>query len=132
MLSSNLLLINPQCNAVMQWVGLVRIEESCPSFPPPPSPFAFFLPLFVPFKCRWSKKERENRGKDERTLINPLQPKEALLIHHNFYHKFCIILVLRICCIPQLLVLNPLLSSPGPSCSKGGKCYPTDKSLTSG
>ena len=94
--SLNLLLINPQCNAVVQWVVLVRIEESCPSPPP-------FLPSTSPHLCPLNvdgPKERENRGKDERTLINPLQPKEALLIHHNFYHKFCIILVLRICCIP--------------------------------
>ena len=54
--SLNLLLINPQCNAVVQWVGLVRIEESCPS---PPPFFAFSLPLFVLLKRRWSKRERE-------------------------------------------------------------------------
>ena len=95
--SLNLLLINTQCNAVVQWLGLVRIEESCPSSPPPPllpSPSPHLCPLNVD-----GPKERENRGKDERTLINPLQPK-ALLIHHNFCHKFCIKLVLRICCIP--------------------------------
>ena len=75
MLSSNLLLINPQCNAVVQWVGLVRIEESCPSFPPPP-----LLPSSSPYLCPLNvdgpKKRERTEEKMKEPLLTPYNPRQ--------------------------------------------------------